>query len=417
MELIKSLHPTHKAWLLNSALAPHVDAFNERLRRGRYAASTNSGYVSGIAHFARWMTQQDLPVQSLDKHAVKQFLNEHLPCCDCPSPVLRVRRDLRAALGHLLEVLREQGVIPIPPPPTGDIAGELRRYDEHMNNARGLAAITRRNRLRTVQRLLLCKFADRPVVFAELQPIDVRQFIAEQLELVGTISNAKALASALRDYLRYRTTCGDHVSGLLGAISSPADWSLASLPRALKPDEIDRLLKSFNSSLPSPKRGYAIVRCALDLGLRSGEIAKLQLTDIDWRAGIVTLNRTKGLRQDVLPLPAVTGQALADYVRFERPKTTNPAVFVRILAPKDRPIGVDVIRRVIRDAYRRIGLTHGRAHALRHALACRLVNQGSSLKEVADVLRHRSLDTTLIYAKLDNSKLVAVALPWPGSAT
>lgn len=416
MVLITSLRITHKASLLNSVLAPHIDAFNERLQRGRYAANTTTRYVSGIAHFARWMAQQNQPVQSLDEHVVSRFLNEHLPLCDCPLPVFRGYRDLRAALRHLLEVLREQGVVPIPPPPTSDITDELRRYDEHMNNARGLAAGTRRGRLSTVQRLLLHKFADRPIVFAELQPIDVRQFIAEQLELVGTISKAKTLASTLRGYLRYKTTCGDHTAGLLGVISSPANWRLASLPRALTPDEVDRLLKSFNSSLASPKRGYAIVRCALDLGLRSGEIAKLQLTDIDWRAGIVTLNQTKGMRQDVLPLPAVTGQALADYVRFERPKTTNPAIFVRILAPRDQPIGVFAISRVIRDAYRRIGLTHGRSHALRHALACRLVNQGSSLKEVADVLRHRSLDTTLIYAKLDNSKLVAVALPWPGSA-
>lgn len=417
MELITSLHPTHKAWLLNSALAPHLTAFIAQLRRGRYATSTTKGYITGIAHFARWMTQQDLPVQRLDEHAVKQFLSEHLPRCDCPWPVLRVHGDLRAALGHLLEVLREQGAVPIPPSPAGDIADELRHYDEHMNKARGLGAGTRRGRLRTVQRLLLHKFANRPVVIAELQPGDVRQFIAQQLELVGTTSNAKTLASALRDYLGYRTTCGDHVSGLLGVISSPANWSLASLPRALKPDEVDRLLESFNSSLPSPKRGYAIVRCALDMGLRASEIAKLQLVDIDWRAGTVTLNRTKARRQDILPLPAVTGQALADYVRFERPKTTNPAVFVRILAPRDQPIGVDTIHRVIRDAYHRIGLTHGRTHALRHTLACRLVNQGSSLKEVADVLRHRSLNTTLIYAKLDNSKLAAVALPWPGSAT
>jgi integrase len=159
------------------------------------------------------------------------------------------------------------------------------------------------------------------------------------------------------------------------------------------------------------------VRCALDLGLRRGEIANLQLADIDWRAGTVTLNRTKAKRQDILPLPAVTGQALADYVRFERPKTTNPAVFVRILAPRDQPLRADAIHRVIRDAYHRIGLTHGRTHALRHTLACQLVNQGSSLKEVADVLRHRSLNTSLIYAKLDKQKLSAVALPWPGSAT
>jgi site-specific recombinase XerD len=205
-----------------------------------------------------------------------------------------------------------------------------------------------------------------------------------------------------------RSAWGHFVTSQLGS---------ASLPCALKPDEINRLLASFNASLPSPKRGYAIVRCALDIGLRAKEIAKLQLADIDWRAGTVTLNHTKARRQATLPLPVVTGQALADYVRFERPKTTNPGVFVRILAPRDQPISVNVIHRVIRDAYHRIGLTHGRTHALRHTLACNLVNQGSSLKEVADVLRHRSLNTSLIYAKLDNSKLAAVALPWPGSTT
>ena len=205
--------------------------------------------------------------------------------------------------------------------------------------------------------------------------------------------------------------------GLLGVISSPAHWSLASLPRGLKPAEVDRLLNSFTSSVPSHRRGYAIVRCALDMGLRSGEIAKLQLADIDWRAGTVTLKRTKSLRQDILPLPAVTGHALADYLRHERPTTTNPAVFVRCMAPRDQPIGVDAVHRVIRDAYHRIGLTHGRSHALRHTLACRLLDHGSSLKEVADVLRHRSLNTSLIYAKIDTPRLIAVALPWPGSPT
>jgi integrase len=153
------------------------------------------------------------------------------------------------------------------------------------------------------------------------------------------------------------------------------------------------------------------------LGLRSSEVAKLQLTDIDWRAGTVMLRHTKSLREDILPLPEVTGQALADYVQQERPRTTNPAVFVRTLAPRDQPIGQDAIRQVIRDAYKRIGLNHGRSHALRHTLACQLLEGGSSLKDIADVLRHRSLNTTLIYAKLDNRNLVAIALPWPGSAT
>lgn len=413
MNLIASLHFTPKTWLVDSALAPHLDAFAAHLRRGRYAAKTTQGYIAGIAHFARWMTQRELAVQLVGERTVEQFLSHHLPRCNCPAPVMRVQGDLRAALGHLLNVLREQGAIADSPPPTGHIAEELHRYDEHMRKARGLSAGTRSGRLRVVQRLLLHKFAERAVVFGELQPDDVRQFVTSQLELRGTASNAATLASALRAYFRYRTSCGDRVHGVLGVISSPAHWSLASLPRALSGAEVNRLLASFTSSLPSPRRGYAIVRCALDMGLRSSEVAKLELADIDWHAGTVTLKHTKSRRQDILPLPAATGRALADYVRHERPKTTNPAVFVRRMAPRDQPIGVDAVRRVIRDAYRRIGLTHGRTHALRHTLACRLLERGSSLKEVADVLRHRSLNTSLIYAKLDNTRLAVVALPWP----
>ena len=415
MNPITTLHSTSKAWLHNSVLAPHIDAFTTHFENGRYATNTTNSYFAGIAHFARWMTQTCLPLQMLDEHAVDQFLSHHLARCDCPPPVMRNLRDLRAALHHLLDVLRKQGVIDEASPPTGYIADELHLYDEHMLKAIGLSSGTRRGRLRTVERLLLYKFANRPIVIGELHPDDVRHFISSQLQLRSTASNASALASALRAYLRYRTTCGDQVQGLLGVIAMPANWGLASLPRALNAKDVGRLLASFTSTLPFHRRGYAIVRCALDMGLRSSEIANLQLTDIDWRAGTVTLKRTKSLRQDILPLPELTGQALAEYVQHERPKTTNTAVFVRCLAPRDIPIGVDAVRNVIRDAYRRIGLTHGRSHALRHTLACQLLDHGSSLKEVADVLRHRSLNTSLIYAKLDTSRLGAVALPWPGS--
>ena len=417
MDPTTSLHATPQSWLLNSVLAPHAVAYIAYLRRGRYAATTVKGYLAGIAHLARWMTACYLPVRLLDEHTVEQFLVNHLPRCDCPTPVMRVHDDLRAAFGHLLAVLREQGAIAQPRAPTGYIAEELRRYDEHMREARGLSAGTRRGRLRTVQRLLLHKFAARPVVIGELQPDEVRGFIAGQLELRGTTSNAAAMAAALRAYFGYRTTCGDQVHGLLGVIALPAQWSLASLPRALKHAEIELLLASFTASLSSPRRGYAMVRCALDMGLRSSEVAKLMLADIDWRAGTVTLKRTKSRRQDILPLPASTGRALADYIRYERPASTNPAVFVRHHAPRDQPIGVDAVRRVIGDAYRRIGLSHTRTHALRHTLAQQLLEHGSSLKELADVLRHRSLNTTLIYAKVDSHRLAAVALPWPGSAS
>ena len=297
------------------------------------------------------------------------------------------------------------------------ITDELRRYDEHLRDVRGLAATTRKDRCLVAGRLLQQKFKGRGIDISRLRPDDVRQFLASQLDAHRTASNASRLTAALRSYLRYRTTCGDQTGKLTAVILNPVHWKLASLPRALKPDEIERLLNSFTAECRWPKRGYAIVRCALDMGLRSCEVANLKIGDIDWRTGTVTLRGTKSLRQDILPLLMETGQALADYLQNERPRSVSPSVFVLHLGDHDRPMTAAAVRGVIRRAYRRIGLTHTRSHALRHAFACRLVENGSSLKEVADLLRHRSLNTTLIYAKLDTLKLSAVALPWPGSAS
>ncbi len=293
---------------------------------------------------------------------------------------------------------------------------ELRRYDEHLRDVRGLSAGTRKDRMRIIALLLEGKFKHREVVFARMQPDDVRQFLATRLAQCQTSSNASQHAAALRSYLRYRATCGDSVAQLAAVIQNPVHWKLASLPRALTPDEIERLLESFSTRYRWPKRSYAIIRCALDLGLRSGEIASLKISDIDWRAGTVTLKGTKTQRQDILPLPMETGQALADYLQHERPLSTSHSVFVMHRGNHDQGMTAGAVRGVIGWAYRRIGLRHTRSHALRHAFACNLVEHGSSLKEVADLLRHRSLNSTLIYAKLDTPKLAAVALPWPGSA-
>jgi integrase/recombinase XerC len=415
MSEIAALQPVIRAWLLEGPLSSYVPSYVARLRRGRYAAVTAGHCLNGVAYFSHWMTQCSLPAQLLDDGCIDQFLRYHLPRCDCPGEALRTPKSLHAALTALLAILRERGVIAALPTPAGPIADELRNYDTSMRDARGLAEGTRRGYLRIVERLLLYKFAGRPVVFGELQPEDVRRFIANQMESLSSISNATTIAVTLRTYLRYRATCGDAVQPLLAVIGSTAHWSLASLPRALKAEEVDRLLNSFTATLPSARRGYAVVRLALDLGLRSIEINRPQLADIDWRKGTVTLKHTKSRQQEVLPLPVETGRALEAYVRHERPETDLGAVFVRRLAPHDKPMGVHGIRRLVRDAFLRVGIPHGRSHALRHTLACRIVNQGGSIKEVADVLRHRSLDTSLIYAKLDHGALVSVALPWPGS--
>lgn len=401
--------------LTDGPLGPYVDAFKRYLTERRYAATTSASYLAAIAHFARWARSRRLALRQIDEVSIVKFLDGHLPRCCCTGPTRHDRGDHSAALRHLLEVLRAQGAIAVPSIGTTPVDEELLRYDKHMAHVRGLTIKTRSMALRIIRRLLVARFGEGPIDIVEINPEFVRSFFAQQAELYSKPANASLVVTSLRGYFRYRASLGDLVHGLIGAVSYPANWKLSSLPKTLTAEEVTRLVGAMGQPGRAMRRADAIVRCALDLGLRSCEVARLSLDDIDWRAGTVTLRHTKGLRQDVMPLPAVTGEALAAYLKHERPKTSNRAVFVRNTAPRDEPIGPDLVRKTIRQAYGRAGLPYTRSHLLRHTMANRLLASGSSLKEVADVLRHRSLNTTMIYAKLDSRNLVEIALPWPGS--
>ncbi|CAI06376.1 phage-related integrase [Aromatoleum aromaticum EbN1] len=412
----RSPRPACIDWLAEGPLAPHVDAFKQYLTDRGYAKTTFVNCVGSVAHFAQWMHDGRLPVSQINEAAIAEFLDDHLPRCRCTGAVHRDRRNLSAALAHLLAVLRAEGVVAPPTMRTTPVDEELRRYDEHMDHIRGLAPKTRSSALRIVRRLLVTRFGEDEIDVAAVRPDHVRRFFAQQAKLYSKPANAGTVVAALRGYFRYRASLGDAVHGLIGAVSYPANWQLASLPKTLTTEEVEQLVGSLGQAGRSLRRADAIVRCALDLGLRSGEVARLSLDDIDWRAGTITVRHTKGRHDDVLPLPVTTGAAIAAYLKHERPKTHNRAIFVRHVAPRDQPAGPDLVRKTIRQAFKRAGLPYTRSHLLRHTMANRLLAGGASLKEVADVLRHRSLNTTLIYAKLDSRKLAEVALPWPGSA-
>ena len=383
----------------------------------RYASNTIDNYLAGLTHFAHWLTESPIDVKTIDERLIQHFLDDHLPNCCCEQPAFSNAKDLHAAPGHLLRILRTHAIIPDTSVSQTPVDEELRRFDDHMNHVRGLAAKTRKHYLSIVRRLLLAQFADRDVMIAAIKPDQIRQFVASQSARCTVPASISAPVSALRSYFRYRATLGDAVHHLIGVTSFPANWQQASLPKTLTKSEIKRLLGALLPDGPAALRTAAIVHCALDLGLRSSEVAYLGLDDIDWSAATITLRGTKGRREDVMPLPAATGQAIANYLKYERPPTSNRAVFVRNIAPRDQPVGPDLIRKSIRQAYERAGLPYTRSHLLRHTMASRLLESGSSLKEVADVLRHRSLNTTLVYAKLDSKNLTAVALPWPGSVS
>lgn len=409
------LQPHTRAWLKRSAFDAHVSGYCAYLLDRGYAPSTRRVYLGCVAHFAHWMRRQKFGLKRLDDDAVARYLTEHLPRCGCPEPVRRLVHENRAALVHLLVSLREGGAIAEPRMPHGQIEAELERFDQYMRQARGLADNTRQQRIVIVRRLLSSQFGSRAVVPARLNPAGLRRFIMDHTER-WSAGSMHVIAGALRGYLRFRASEGDRVQALLAAVPSVAHWRLASLPEVPTETEIERLLRSFDQPFPSSRRAYAMVRCLVDLGLRSSEVVGLRLDDIDWQAGTVRIAKPKSRRTDVLPLPLETGRAISGYLVSERPQTANRAVFVRHVAPYDEPIGTGVVQRVVREAYRRCSLPHTRVHILRHSVASRLLSAGTPLKEIADVLRHRSLDTSAIYTKVDTARLTAVALPWPGSA-
>ena len=392
-------------------LAEHALTYhNYLLDRGHVARYVHS-CEAGVRLFSAWMVRANKSFADIGEELIAEFLDEHHRRCSG-----RRRDDAGPALGHLLAVLRLAGALAPKAGNTTPVGKELCRFYKHMTEVRGLAASTRENAVRLSGRMLRKHFADGAFKFAAITPDDVRGFFAEQAKLYTTPASLSTVVASLRGYFRWHATLGDRTQALIGAVPYAANWQLSSLPQSLKPAEVEQLVAALGQPGPSMRRADAMVRCALDLGLRIGEVARLSLDDIDWEAGTITLRRTKGRREDVMPLPVATGRAIAAYLRNERPKTLHRMVFASHQAPRERCLCATVVGKTIRDAYARAGLSHTRAHLLRHTMASRLLAGGSSLKEVADVLRHRSLNATLVYAKLDSRHLVEVALPWPGTS-
>jgi len=221
-----------------------------------------------------------------------------------------------------------------------------------------------------------------------------------------------ALRSLFR-FLQYEGLCDE---GLALSIPAMPSWRRTTLPRGLGDEQLRALLASFDASTPCGRRDRAIVECLASLGLRPGEVAVLRLDDVDWRRGTLHVRARKTGRGAVLPLPRRTGRKIVDYLRHERPTGARREIFLQHLGRKrGTPVSSGVVSAIVYRGLRRAGIDApiAGAYVLRHTVANRMVRSGTSLKEVADFLGHRSLDTTTIYAKLDVAALREVAMPWP----
>ena len=408
-----------KAWLAGSMLGARSDLYARYLAERGYSIESARNYLSCVAHFSYWIKRRRTKLNRLDEALVHCFVNDHLPRCDCPAPAQRCRHQVRAALKHLLVVLRSNGDIPprsdTTPEPVRD---EIRRFGIHIDQVCGLAAATQSRCADIVGTFLMEQFGTAQIDITRVTPRNVREFVITHVS-GRKPSTGKILGVALRSYLRFRGMHGDCVQMLIAAIPQIAEWRLATLPDVLTGGELEQFLQAFDQQTPTGRRDYAMARCLVDLGLRACEVAGLQLNNINWREGTLRLTGTKARREDLLPLPPQTGRAIAAYLTDGRPVSSSRALFLRHVAPLNEPIGSSVVRIAVRRAYAQCGWGSRwtGTHVLRHSVASRLLGAGTPMKEIADILRHRCLDSTAIYAKVDTNKLSAIAMSWPGSAS
>jgi len=391
------------------------EAFAGDLCGRGYHPNTIGVYGRVVAHFGRWLSPQHIVPRQIRQTHVEAFLRRHLPRCHCPQPAIRSFALCRGALHGFLGFLRRERWIPVPRQRVPRLRAADRlliEFDQHMDRVQGLSVVTRRVRRRYAREWLAHKFGHRRLRWRTLKPRDLFRFVtARALHLKET--SLHALAVGLRSFLRFLEFTGQIRPGLAGAVPCPASPAFPPPAQVLDPAMRLRFLRSFDRHTSAGRRDYAIALCFSELALRANEVGALTLDDLDWRALTVRLRQTKQRRERLLPLPSRLARALAAYLKRSRPAVGHRLLFINFRPPLGRPLPTDGVRNVIRRAFGRCGIKATGPHILRQSWATLAHQRGTDLKLIADVLGHRSVDTTAPYAKVHFEQLRQAALPWP----
>ncbi|MCY4559428.1 MAG: site-specific integrase [Chloroflexi bacterium] len=392
-------------------LAAWLDGFARFLSAKGYAASTIRQRVQRAVSFSYWLMQEQTELSDLTSDHPALYLQDR---------ALQVitRRNFLAGLRQLLEFLRLEGVVaeePAADSPTTQVDQCVHAYEQYLRDMRGLVDLTIQSRSPVVRRFLEHRFGDGQVALPQLSASDVVEFVQREVSPTTKRNRAKVITIALRSFLGYVGYRGEAMPDLVAAVPAVAEWPMASIPRAISPDEVHQLLTGIDRDTPKGRRNYAVLLLLARLGLRAGEIASLQLDDIDWTTGTMQV-RTKGGHCNAFPLTHEIGEAIADYLRNGRPRSDSRRVFLRSKAPIRGFRGGSTVVCIVDSIVKQTGVntpTRG-THQFRHGLATEMLRQGASLGEIGELLGHRHPDTTRIYAKVDIDALRALAMPWPG---
>ncbi len=391
-------------------LSLYINPYLAQVREQGYAVGSLYEQVHVLKVCDRWMKRTGRDVRDLNETALR----------DCLRRVSRRGYGKNAGastLRRLLELLRSIGAAP---PPRTELPGQMEqligRYERFLLDERNLVPNSIAHFRLFARRFLTERFGDRSLKLSTLRAPDVTAFIQRHAHDHGPFY-ARHLVRTTRSFLRYLQYKGLVDADFSLAVPKVARWRLSTLPKHLPATQVRQVLRHCDRKTALGRRDYAILLLLARLGLRAGEVVKLRLEDIDWETAQITVCG-KGGRWSELPLPADVAKAIAHYLRHDRPRCASRRLFIREYAPIDGFHGANAIASLVKRALKRAGVVSARkgAHLLRHSLATDLLRKGASLDEIGEVLRHRSSDTTAIYAKVDLKSLRALALPWPGGA-
>jgi site-specific recombinase XerD len=390
---------------------PYIDSFAAELSRAGYSGATGVRYLRAAAHLGHFVHRARTDLAAVDASTLEQFAR-HFPRCRCPqsnggSTGYHACFGAKLFQRHLsqLGVCRDSEIVV----DGADDPALVVAFRDWLQVHRGACEPTVRLYARDATELV--KELGEDVSIWTVRA--VRDFVTGRAARSGVVTNQKRITS-LRSFLRFLNASGESCIDLADAVPAIASWRLARLPRCLTEDEVTRLIAVCDGTAPGCVRDRAVLLLLVRLGLRAGDVAQLRLGDIDWKGGTL-LVAGKGRYQVRLPLPQDVGDALLAYLDH-RPKTqSSDRVFLRSIAPAGPFKSGDGVSSVVKHALKRAGIESPAkgAHVLRHTAATQMLRQGVPLDQIGLVLRHRSLDMTAYYAKVDTSLLRGITQPWP----
>ena len=394
--------------LKQSVLGPQIDTFVSVVYDLGYSPSTIRTQLMILVSLTRWVQKNKVDIFHMNENITNRFLFES-------GRKGSGRRGDNKTLRCFLDHLRTEGLIDSPPSTFDDspLTSIKNRYEHFLLKERGLSALTTSRYWLILRPFLIERFGDGPLLFRELGQQDINRFLLRHAHET-TPKVAQLMVSTLRSFFRFLFRYGETKRDLSAIVPTVPSWRLTEVPKYLNPDELETILEACDRTTSVGRRDYSILLLLARLGLRAGEVVALTLDDINWRTAELTV-RGKGQFCDCLPLPHEIGKTLAIYLRDDRPICSSRRIFLRMKAPFRGFKDSTTVSTIVRRAVQKSGLNTPSkgAHLLRHSLATGMLRDGASMAEIGELLRHRSPNSTEIYAKVDIEGLRSIARPWP----